>query len=177
MSDARLTSGFSSHGLHFRAWCLDDAPVMAGLFDTEQMNRWTPLASPFTLEVARDYVAHALGAARSAGVLQFAVLQVPDGPPVGEVLVFPSAAPGEVELAYAIGVQHQRQGIATRAVMAALDVAREAGAHRALLSIAEGNEPSAAVALATGFTMTDDPLRERRRKGFVLQLRTWTRDL
>lgn len=150
---------------------------MANLFDTDQMNRWTPLASPFTVDVARDYVAHALGAERIGGAIQLAVLLGPHSPPVGEVLVFPSEHPGTVELAYAVGAEYQRRGIATRAVGAALDGARTSGARRALLSIAEGNEGSAGVALAAGFTVTDAPLRERRRKGFVLQLRTWTRDL
>lgn len=171
------TIAFGSGGLYFREWRMDDVEAMATLFDTDQMNRWTPLASPFTVEAAREYVARAHEARKADGTLQLAVLIAPDTTPVGEVIVFPADAPGEVELAYAVGAQHQRQQVATRAVLAALDLARSRGARRALLTIAEGNEASAAVATAVGFTATHAPLRERRRKGFVLQMRTWAREL
>ncbi len=176
MTDATDAKGiaFCSGGLYFRAWRREDVEAMVALFDTDQMNRWTPLASPFTVEVARQYIADA---GKAAGVLQLAVLLAPNTAPVGEVIVFPADAADEVELAYAIGAHHQRQRVATRAVLAALDLARSGGARRALLTIAEGNEGSAGVARAAGFTATDAPLRERRRKGFVLQMRTWACDL
>jgi len=170
-------TAFCSNGLYFREWRLDDVEVMAALFDTDQMNRWTPLATPFTVEVAREYIARAREAQLTVGIRQLAVLLDPDAAPVGEVLLFPADAADEVELAYAVGAQHQRKRIATRAVLAALDLARSQGARRALLTIAEGNEGSAGVARGAGFTMTDAPVRERRRKGFVLQMRTWARDL
>lgn len=168
---------FTSDGLWFRPWCLEDTSEMVSLFDTDQMNRWTPLASPFTVQAAQGYVAQALDAGLKAGILQFAVLLSPNGPPVGEVLVFPSDQPGVMELAYAVGARYQRQGIASRALRAALEVARARGARQAVLSIAEGNDASAGVAVAAGFSLTDAPLRERRRKGFVLHMSTWSRDL
>jgi RimJ/RimL family protein N-acetyltransferase len=39
-----------------REWTLEDAPAMVGLFDTDEMNRWTPLPSPFDLNTATRYV-------------------------------------------------------------------------------------------------------------------------
>jgi RimJ/RimL family protein N-acetyltransferase len=126
---------------------------------------------------AQAYVARAHEARRRNGTLQLAVLLAPETTPAGEVMVFPAATGDEVELAYAVGAQHQRQRVATRAVLAALELARTRGARRASLTIAEGNAGSAGVARATGFTQTDAPVQERRRKGFVLQMRTWVRDL
>lgn len=145
---------------------------MVELFNTDQMDRWTPLAFPFTEDVARAYVLAAHQARRS-GVLQFAVCATAGGPALGELLVFPSEQAHAVELAYAVGSDHQRQRIGTRSVRAGLQLAGAAGAQRALLSIATDNEASRATASASGFSLTDAPLRERRRKGYVLQLETW----
>ncbi len=167
---------FSAHGLHFREWRLEDVDAMTSLFDTEQMNRWTPLPSPFSADVAREYVLRAQQG-RDGGTLQMAVCPQVDLPPVGEVILFPGGVVDEVEVAYAVGAGYQGQGIATRALLAALDLARARGARRAALTIAEGNDASAGVAIAAGFRVADSPMRERQRKGFVLQMRTWTRDL
>ena len=150
---------FGWGGLHFREWRADDAGAMVSLFDTEQVNRWTPLASPFGLRAAQEYVEQAHEGYRRNGTLQLAVLLSPETTPVGEVIVFPTAMPDEVELAYAVGAQHQRQGVATRAVLVALELARARGARGASLIIAEGDDGSAGVARATGFTQTDAPLQ------------------
>ncbi len=167
---------FGSHGLFFREWRSEDAETMVALFDTDQMNRWTPLASPFTASVAREYIDQARQA-RTDDTVQLAILLAPGTAPVGEVIVFPSDSADEVELAYAVGAEHQGQRVATRAVLAALELARTRGSRRALLTIAIGNRGSAAVARATGFAETGASLRERRRKGFVLQMQTWSRDV
>ena len=167
---------FEALELFFRAWRLEDTEVMVTLFDTDQMNRWTPLASPFTHEAALAYVGAAHDA-RAAGTTQLAITLTRDGPPVGEVIVFPAVEPDEVELAYAVGAQHQGMGVGRRAVLAALEFAQSRGAQRAVLMIADGNGASAAVARAAGFTKSATPLLERQRKGFVLHLKTWTRDL
>lgn len=160
--------------IQLREWHLDDVERMVELFDTEQMNRWTPLPSPFDAAQARAYVERA-HAARESGTRQLAVCL--GDVVVGEVIVFPGTDADEVELAYAIGAEHQGKGLATRAVLAALDLAREAGARRAVLTIAEGNEASAGAARAAGFALTDAPVEVRRRKGFVLEMRTWERRL
>lgn len=173
---AEQPDAFDAEGLHFRSWAEGDVLDMVRLFDTHQMDRWTPLPHPFTEDAANTYVL-AAHEARHRGTLQFAVCATAGGPPMGELLLFPCEHPGAVELAYAVGSDHQRQGIGTRSLKAGLGLARSAGAHRALLSIATDNRASRATALASGFALTNAPLRERRRKGYVLMLETWACDL
>ena len=164
---------FSAHDLYFRAWRESDAVDMARLFDTDEMNRWTPLPSPFTLAVAAEYVRRAHEARERNGTLQLAVCAAPDGPPVGEVLLFPSEEPHTVEVAYAVGAEHRGRHVGARAIAAVLDLARLAGADWAVLTIANDNVASQATAKAAGFSRTDAPLRRRERKGFVLLMETW----
>lgn len=167
---------FDAEGLHFRGWTADDVLTLVHLFDTDQMDRWTPLPHPFTEEVARSYVLTA-AEARQRGILQFAVCRDASGPALGELLIFSGDLRDEVELAYAVGVEHQRQAIGTRAVKAGLGIATAVGARRAVLSIAADNHASRATAVAAGFALTPAPQRERRRKGYVLMLETWERHL
>ncbi len=49
-----------------------DVAVLVGLFDTEQMDRRTPLASPFDAQAVARYVAVAGRARRKVGALQLA---------------------------------------------------------------------------------------------------------
>ncbi len=91
---------------------------------------------------------------------------------LGEVLAFPTADDGDVELAYAVGAEHQGRGLARRAVAAVLGLADAAGVSRAILRIAPDNEPSQRVSRVCGFTLTDELLVERRRKGQVLPFAT-----
>lgn len=41
-------AGVTGEGLLLRPWREDDVSVMTELFDTDEMDRWTPLAHPFT---------------------------------------------------------------------------------------------------------------------------------
>ena len=166
---------FTAQGLHLREWRVSDVEQMSRLFDTEEMNRWTPLPHPFTVEVATAYGRQARQ--RAGGVLQLAICQTADGSPVGEVLLFPAADAGTVELAYAVGAEHRGQRIGARAITAALELAVLSGATRAVLTIAEDNPASQATARAAGFGKMDAPLRRRERKGFVLMMETWERSL
>ena len=168
---------FAAHDLYFRDWHHTDVDDMVRLFDTDEMNRWTPLPSPFDAAVAAKYVSAAQEARERDGTLQLAVCAAPEGPPLGEVLMFPSSQPDAVEVAYAVGAAHRGQRIGSRAIAAVLELARAAGARRALLTIAHDNAASQATALAAGFVKTDAPLRRRERKGFVLQMETWERGL
>ena len=167
---------FSGEGLVLREWTFDDVPVMVELFDTDEMNRWTPLPSPFDDAAAEQYVQTARQLRDEIGTLQLAIT-LDGGVAMGEVLVFPGSSGDSVELAYAVGADHQGRGLARRAVMGALALASKAGVSRAELVIAMDNVRSQRVALATGFRLTDQPLAERRRKGFVLEMGTWERPL
>ena len=168
---------FTAYGVHLREWRADDAEVMSHLFDTEQMNRWTPLPSPFDPEVAAAYIAAAHQARQRDGTLQLAICAASAGPALGEVLAFPAEQADTLELAYAVGAEHQGLRLAARAVCALLELARLGRRSRALLTISVDNGPSRGTALAAGFARTTTPLRTRERKGFVLQMETWERSL
>lgn len=159
-----------------REWRHADVEVMVGLFDTDEMNRRTPLASPFDAVAASSYVTAAHRARRHVGALQLAIT-LDDGPPLGEVLAFPTLDGRGVELAYAVGAAHRGCGLARRAVAAVQDVARWADLTYAQLRVADDNCSSQRVAAATGFQVTSEPYVERRRKGQVLRLRTWRQEL
>jgi len=163
-------------GLVLREWTTDDVPDLVRLFDTPEMNRRTPLASPFDAAAARLYVQAAHDNRRRLGALQLAITQ--DGrQPEGEVIIFPTETEGTVELAYGVGEQHADRGLARRAVHTAMRLALAGGASRARLQIAVDNQPSQHVARATGFFELDLPLVERRRKGQVLHMAVWERTL
>lgn len=161
--------------LVLRPWTLDDVPVMVELFDTAEMDRWTPLAHPFDEAAARAYVEAAV-AGRQHGLLQLAITT--DGStPLGEVLLFGTDEPSVCELAYAVGAAHRGQALAARSIVGVLPLARTAGYRSARLRIATDNEPSQATAAAAGFALTDELLVRRERKGYVLHLATWRRGL
>lgn len=162
--------------LILREWANEDVPALVELFDTPEMNRRTPLPSPFDVEAARDYVESAHDMRRRLGALQLAVTE--DGiAALGEVIICPTDVAGRVELAYGVGAAHAGRGLARRAVAVALELARDGGAVAARLHIAIDNPASQRVAEVTGFDRLDEPLVERRRKGQVLHLAVWQRAL
>jgi RimJ/RimL family protein N-acetyltransferase len=165
-----------AEGLILREWTYDDVPDMVELFDTDEMNRWTPLPSPFDQEAARRYVGAAHRQRVVDGTLQLAIT-LDGNEPIGEVLVFPGRSEGSVELAYAVGAAHQGRGLARQAVEAALALATKSSASMAELVIATDNISSQRVALATGFCITGDSPTQRQRKGIFLTMARWERPL
>jgi len=120
-------------GLVLREWTTDDVPDLVRLFDTPEMNRRTPLASPFDAPAARLYVQAAHDVRRLRGALHLAITQ--DGrQPEGEVIIFPTETEGTVELAYGVGEQHADRGLARRAVHTAMRLASAGGASRSTTS-------------------------------------------
>lgn len=162
-------------GLILREWTIGDVPALVALFDTPEMDRRTPLASPFDEEAAQAYVLSAHDVRRRLGALQLAITE--DGVvPLGEVIIFPTDVAGQVELAYGVGAAYAGRGLARRAVAVALELAGGGGAVHARLHIAIDNIASQRVAEVTGFDRLDDePIVERRRKGQVLRLAVWQR--
>ena len=162
-------------GLVLREWTRQDVPAMVALFDDDEVDRWTPLPSPFDETVAQGYFERACRG-RHAGTWQLAITE--DGvEPLGEVLLFPTEKAGVCELGYAVGAAARGRALATRAVRALLPLAASLGYREAQLTIAVGNEPSNRVARATGFRRTGEPLRRCERKGYVLDMATWRRGL
>ncbi|HEX2896288.1 MAG TPA: GNAT family N-acetyltransferase [Marmoricola sp.] len=162
-----------AEGVVLRPWTHADEPVLVELFDTAEIDRWTPLAHPFDTAAATAYVDQA-HAGLSSGTLQLAIT-LDGAEPLGEVLLFDTEESATCELAYAVGSNHRGRGLAARAVRAILPVARRHGHGRARLRVDVDNAPSQRVATAAGFTLTEEPLVRRERKGHVLHLATWRR--
>ncbi|MGZ4532545.1 MAG: GNAT family N-acetyltransferase [Mycobacteriaceae bacterium] len=75
-----------ARGLILREWTYEDVPDLVELFDTDEMNRWTPLPSPFDQAAAVRYVDAAHRQRVAEGTLQLAITR--DGAaPMGEVLI------------------------------------------------------------------------------------------
>lgn len=161
-------------GIVLREWRAGDVPSLVELYDTSEMDRRTPVASPFTEDVARDYVVAARERRVELGSLQLAITTNGEIA-IGEVLAFPAAEDGVVELAYAVAASHVGKGLARRAVLAVLTLLSETDVVRAQLLIADDNLPSQRVAMGAGFVLTDCPVVERHRKDMTLRLATWDR--
>lgn len=160
-------------GLTLREWEGRDVPRMVAMFDTTEMDRWTPLAHPFDPDVATSYVERAHNG-RARGSLQLAITEDGDVP-LGEVLLFPTDDPNVCECAYAVGAEHRGRFLAARALTAVLPLAKGEGYRRARLRIALDNEASQRVADAAGFLRSNEPPLRRERKGYVLDMATWDR--
>ncbi|MFC5196863.1 GNAT family N-acetyltransferase [Streptomyces kaempferi] len=161
-------------GIQLREWTDEDVPDLVALYDDPEIDRWTPVASPFGTGDARDYLAAARTKRADGHTVQLAITT--DGrTALGEILLFHSAVDGrDVELAYGIGAAHRRRGLAAGAVRLMVDHAlRNTRARRAVLRIEDGNTASEGVAGATGFVLTDDDPVVRTAKGREVVLRTW----
>jgi hypothetical protein len=78
--------GVRGEGLVLRPWAEQDVPSMVSMFNTAEMDRWTPLAHPYDEAVAIAYVAGSR-ATLAGDLLQFAVTE-DSGEPLGELLLF-----------------------------------------------------------------------------------------
>ncbi|MEX0171439.1 GNAT family N-acetyltransferase [Streptomyces sp. LMG1-1-1.1] len=165
----------SGDGILLREWAETDLPALVELYDDPEMDRWTPVPSPFDSTAAGKYLARAHeGREDGRKTAQLAITT--DGEqPRGEVLLCRCEFDArDVELAYGVGSRHRRQGLASRAVTLVADYARrQLGARRVLLRIEAGNLRSVAVARTTGFQLTDDKPIEREAKGRQVTLLTW----
>lgn len=162
----------TGEGVVLREWRPADVEHLPDLFDDPEVDRWTPLESPFGLDAARRYLDRAREGRQSGRSVQLAVT-LDSERPLGEVLLFPrSASSGEV--GYVIGPAHRGQHLATRAVR--LLVAHASTQYATLqLRIGPGNAASEAVATACGFTRTARPLERLEQKGVLIDLATWER--
>ncbi|MEU4799433.1 GNAT family N-acetyltransferase [Streptomyces sp. NPDC023327] len=163
-------------GVLLREWDEEDIPALIGIYDDSEIDRWTPVPSPFDSDAAREYLKKAREARAEGRRMQLAVTT--DGlEPKGELLLFQDELDDrDIELAYGIGARFRRQGLAAEAVVIATEYAiRHLGARRVLLRIDVANVPSAAVAASSGFQLTADEPFERKSKGRRVLLRTWCR--
>ena len=154
-----------------REWDEADIPALVEMYDDPEIDRWTPVPSPFDVEAARAYLGRARAARAEGRLVQLAVTS-DGGQPQGEVLIWWDGR--DIELAYGVGSRFRRRGPASAAVTVATGYAlQHCEARRVLLRIEAGNAPSAAVARSAGFAPTTDELVEREAKGRRALLRTW----
>ncbi|MEV0840306.1 GNAT family N-acetyltransferase [Actinocatenispora sera] len=150
-------------GLHLREWGDADLPAMVELFDDPTVAAWTPLASPFDLSAAREYLDQTRIRRAEGRSIQLAIT-TDRVDPLGEILLFATGPDGRgpggqyAELAYAIGPTHRRQGLTSRAVRLMTEYAYHTLAmQQVLLRIDPANTASNGVARAAGFLLTGTP--------------------
>ncbi|WP_128378236.1 GNAT family N-acetyltransferase [Streptomyces cavernae] len=161
-------------GIRLREWADDDVPALVELYDDPEIDRWTPIVSPFDTAAARTYLHEARVARAEGRKVQLAITT--DGlRPRGEVLLFRSDVdPRDAEIGYGVAAPFRGRGLATRAVRLLADYAvRRLRPRRLVLCIEEANVPSAGVARASGFELAQDAPVIRTSKGRRLVLRTW----
>ncbi|MEU0937085.1 MULTISPECIES: GNAT family N-acetyltransferase [unclassified Embleya] len=162
-------------GIRLREWTDADVPALVELFDEVETARWTPLASPFDTDAAREFLAKGrLSRARERSI-ELAVTLDGDAP-CGVVMLFVGTEeePDVAELAYAIGAAHRGRGLAAKSVRLMTDYAyRVVGVREVGLRIPPDNAASIAVARATGFVRTDAPTIVRDRRGSPFTLHMW----
>jgi RimJ/RimL family protein N-acetyltransferase len=156
----------AGEGLVLREWRAGDVPRMTELFDEPQVQRWTPLASPFDVPAATAYLERAADRRRTGSALQLAITEDGDRP-LGEVLLF--LHPGVAEVGWALGADHRGRRLASRAVRVLLAWATAAGGIDRFRALIEpGNTASERVATACGFAAScGSPVMVESRRGTV----------
>ena len=151
-------------GLVLRCWTAADLPLMVELFDDPDVDRWTPLPSPFTADDARARLIKS----RRSDLILLAITR--DGMrPLGEVMVTTAGSMG-----YAVGARHRRQGLAVGALRLLRDHAVNVlGLPVLRLEIEPDNVASAAVARAAGFRLVPSARRTAEGKGRTYVLDVW----
>ncbi|XVQ14384.1 GNAT family N-acetyltransferase [Spirillospora sp. CA-255316] len=159
----------AGQGLVLRPWRDDDLAHMVELFDDPDIAHRTPIASPFDLVAARNYLERAQRSFESGLRIHLAITAGSDRP-LGEALLDRGAA----TIGYGIGSAHRGQRLAVRAVQVLTHYAHEElGLAHVYLEIEPDNHPSTRVARAAGFHLTDRAPAPVRDKGRDYTLLTW----
>ncbi len=152
--------------LALRAWRPEDAPVVVEAFSDPAIQHWhfrrydTEAESLRWIEACSDE----WSAERSA---TWAIVWSSTAEVVGRVTIYTSLADGCGEVSYWVLPRSRRQGIASRACIAATLWAHELGLHRVQLEHSVENEASRRVAIRAGF------LDEGVRRGAHLHADGW----
>jgi RimJ/RimL family protein N-acetyltransferase len=155
--------------LVLREWEDADLPIMVELFDASDIADRTPLASPFDLNAAREYL-DTIRRARAEGERLHLAITSDGHQPLGEVLLNLSRG----TMGYAVGTAHRGQRLAVRAGRLLTDYAHQVlGLPRVLLEIEADNAPSIAVARALNFHPTNDAPERVVDKARTIVLHVW----
>lgn len=168
VSPVRLTS----HDLVLREWEDADLPAMVKLFDEPDIADRTPLASPFDLDAAREYL-EMIDRTRAEGQRLHLAITADGHEPLGEVLLNLSRG----TMGYGVGAAHRGQRLALRAAQLLTDYAHQTLAlPRILLEIEADNAASISVARALDFRPTNDEPEQVEGKGRAFVLHIWAHD-
>ncbi|GGO90752.1 GNAT family N-acetyltransferase [Wenjunlia tyrosinilytica] len=175
--DSRFPSlvRLSGEGLLLREWTEGDLEAMVGIYNDPQIDRWTPIRSPFDLETARTRLGN-VQEARAADLRIHLAVTTDGGTPLGDILLRRETRDDRrAEIGYAITARHRGRGLATRSVRLLTAYAYgELAMEELYLRIDEDNEASNAVARATGFEPSgEEPEVEEHGAGRALIV-TWT---
>lgn len=141
----------AGYGLVLREWTDNDLTSLIELFDDPHIAYRTPLASPFDLTAARDYLRRACQDRMDGHRIHLAIT-TDARHPKGEVTLDMS----HCSISYVVGAAHRGQHLAARAVRPITEYAHQVAAlPRVLLEIEPDYYPSTAVARTAGFYLTD----------------------
>jgi RimJ/RimL family protein N-acetyltransferase len=162
----------AGQGLVLRLWADEDLAAMVRVFDDSEVALRTPLASPFDLAAACEYLEQARLAYAADQRLQLAITT--DGRQVkGEVRLNRSTG----TISYVVGTAYRGQRLASRALRLMTEHAHHGlGLRRVILEIEPDNLPSIAVARAAGFVLTDTAPEVVEVRGRSFCLRAWAHE-
>jgi len=162
----------TGRGVVLREWTEKDLSAMVALFDEPEVAYRTPLASPFDLPAARDYLKMIRQTHATGERIHLAITT--DGEKArGEVLLNLTSA----TIGYAVGIAYRGQGLAVQAVQVLTDHAhRTLAIPRLHAQIEPDNRPSIAVVEAAGYRPTGAPAERVEDKGRSYPLLTWTHE-
>lgn len=162
----------AGYGVVLREWIDNDLTSLIELFNDSDIAYRTPLASPFDLTAARDYLRRAYQERIDGHRIHLAITT--DAlHPKGEVTLDMYSC----SISYVVGAAHRGQHLAARAVQVITEYAhRVASLPRVLLEIEPDNYPSMAVARTAGFHLTDMAPEAVEDKGRSYRLLTWVHE-
>ncbi|AZM64535.1 GNAT family N-acetyltransferase [Streptomyces sp. WAC 01420] len=156
MTPVRLTAGT----LLLRPWTVEDAPVLAGLYEDDAMRRWASAPVHDVASAAR-WVAEQRRGQETGERFAFAVVdtELSDARPAGHVVLKRPADPaGPAEVGYWTAAHARGRGVAPRALTALADWAFAAFARDGLTRLdllhQVDNTASCRVAEKSGFVLS-----------------------
>ncbi len=152
--------------LALRAWRAEDAPVVVGAFSDADIQHWHFRRYDSEAE-AIGWIEECAESWRAERSATWAIVRSSTSEIVGRVTIYTSLEDGYGEVSYWVLPHARRQGIASRACIAATEWAHALGLHRIQLEHSVANDASRRVALRCGF------LEEGVRRGANLHADGW----
>jgi RimJ/RimL family protein N-acetyltransferase len=137
-----------------RRWRDEDLTWLVEALQTPEIPRWTRMPYPYRETDGRSFLARRDEEARHGLAAHFAIVEAPDGPPLGGISLQRFAWEHErADVGYWVSLPAQGRGVATRALRLACDFGfRTLGLQRIGLQAAAANLASQTVAERGGFT-------------------------